>query len=287
MPSPGVEIARTIADLRRTVARWRNAGQTIALAPTMGALHEGHLALVRLGKMRCDRAVASVFVNPLQFGPHEDFSRYPRDETLDIRKLASAGCDLAWMPEMGEMYPPGFATRVEVGGAAAGLEADFRPHHFGGVATVCLKLFAATAPDAAVFGEKDYQQICVIRQMVRDFNLPLEIAALPTVREPGGLALSTRNVYLSPEERAIAPRLYRTLREAAEAAARGESIPETCDLAVKKLTSYGFSKVDYVAIRDAESLAPHSRDSGRRSRVLAAAWLGKTRLIDNVEVLPA
>jgi pantoate--beta-alanine ligase len=276
-----VEVIRTLAELRATVRTWREAGETVALIPTMGALHDGHLALVRLALERCDRAVTSIFVNPTQFAPHEDFARYPRDEAGDLAKLAALGCDLVWAPDAGEMYPDGFATRVEPKGAAEGLEADFRPHFFSGVATVCCKLFAQVMPDVAVFGEKDYQQLCVVKQIVRDLNLPLDIFAAPTVREPDGLAMSSRNAYLSPQERSIAPKLYRVICSLAEDVTGGRPVTEARAAAKTELTRAAF-KVDYVEVRDAETLAPVAGARGRPLRVLAAAWLGKTRLIDNV-----
>jgi pantoate--beta-alanine ligase len=275
------KVVRTLAELRATVRTWRDAGETVALIPTMGALHDGHLALVRLGLERCDRAVTSIFVNPTQFAPHEDFARYPRDEAGDIAKLAALGCDLVWAPDAGEMYPDSFATRVEPKGAAEGLEADFRPHFFSGVATVCCKLFAQVMPDIAVFGEKDYQQLCVVKQMVKDLNLPLEIVAAQTVREPDGLAMSSRNAYLSPQERGVAPKLYHVICRIAADVAAGRAIPEACTAAKAELTRVAF-KVDYVEVRDAETLRPVAGATGRLLRVLAAAWLGKTRLIDNV-----
>jgi pantoate--beta-alanine ligase len=275
-----VKVVRTVNELRATVGAWRRVGETVALIPTMGALHDGHLALVRLGLKRCDRAVTSIFVNPTQFAPHEDFGRYPRDEAGDLAKLAALGCDLVWAPEAAEMYPDGFATRVEPKGAAEGLEGEFRPHFFGGVATVCCKLFAQVMPDIAVFGEKDYQQLCVVKQMVRDLNLPLEVVAAPTVREPDGLAMSSRNKYLSVEERAIAPTLYRVICAVAANSA-GHAVPEACAAAKAELTRAGF-KVDYIEVRDAETLRPVEGSLRRPRRVLAAAWLGNTRLIDNV-----
>src|SRR6185295_3115736 len=213
-----VPVIRKLEALRAQVGASRKAGETIALVPTMGSLHEGHLTLVRLAKQRCTRAVVSIFVNPAQFAPHEDFERYPRDEAGDLAKLASVGCDLVWSPGRSLMYPSGFATRIVPTGAAEGLESDTRPHFFGGVATVCCKLFTQVAPDVAVFGEKDYQQLCVVKQMVRDLDLPLEIAGVETTREADGLALSSRNVYLSPEERAITPALNRVLRDVSEKA---------------------------------------------------------------------
>jgi pantoate--beta-alanine ligase len=276
-----VKIVRTVAELRATVRGWRELRETVALIPTMGALHDGHLALVRLGLERCDRAVTSIFVNPTQFAPHEDFARYPRDEEGDLAKLAAVGCDLVWAPEAGEMYPHGFATRIEPKGAAQGLEGEFRPHFFGGVATVCCKLFAQVMPDIAVFGEKDYQQLCVVKQMARDLDLPLEIVAAPTVRAPDGLAMSSRNQYLTAGERRVAPRLYRVLCAVAANVAAGQAVPEACAAATTELTRAGF-KVDYVEVRDALTLRPVEDRVRGPVRVLAAAWLGATRLIDNV-----
>jgi len=280
-PAP---VARTLPDLRRFVAEWRATRETVALVPTMGALHTGHLTLVRQAKARCTRAVVSIFVNPTQFGPNEDFTHYPRDEAADLEKLASVGADVVWAPHVGEMYPEGFSTRVEPDGAALGLEGEFRPHHFSGVATICTKLFSQATPDIALFGEKDYQQLCVIRQTVRDLNLPLRIVGVDTVREADGLALSSRNRYLSDEERAIAPTLNRSLRSVAEAVRSGINPEAVCEAARASLLSAGFARVDYVAVRDAETLAPVSVPLVRPARVLAAATLGKTRLIDNVPV---
>jgi pantoate--beta-alanine ligase len=276
-----VKVVRTVADLRAAVRGWRRAGETVGLIPTMGALHDGHLALVRLGLEKCDRAVISIFVNPEQFAPHEDFARYPRDEEGDLAKLTALGCDLAWAPAAGEMYPEGFATRVEPKGAAEGLESDYRPHFFGGVATVCCKLFLQVLPDMAVFGEKDYQQLCVVRQMVRDLDLPLEIVGAPTVREPDGLALSSRNKYLSAEERVIAPAIYNAICKVAANLGAGLAVADACTVAKAELTYVGF-RADYVEVRDAETLRPVEDRARRPLRVLAAAWLGNTRLIDNV-----
>lgn len=276
-------VVRSLAHLREAVSGWRNGGEHIGLVPTMGALHEGHLALVRAAKARCPRVVVSIFVNPTQFAPHEDFARYPRDEAGDLAKLAAVGCDLVWMPDVTVMYPPGFATSIVPKGPAEGLESEHRPSFFIGVATVCTKLFNQVAPDLAVFGEKDYQQLCVIRQVVGDLDLPLEIVGHPTVREADGVAMSSRNAYMDPEQRAIAPAIYRVLEETAAAVARGTSIEEATSRGREELTAAGF-KVDYLAVRDAETLAPADRGSGRPLRVLAAAWLGQTRLIDNVAV---
>jgi pantoate--beta-alanine ligase len=308
-----LEVVRSIAELRFVVDGWRREGHTVALVPTMGALHAGHMALVRRARTRAARTVASIFVNPSQFAPNEDFSRYPRDEAADSAMLASEGCNLVWAPPAADMYPDGFATRIIPGGAAAGLESDFRPHFFGGVATVCCKLFCAVAPDFAVFGEKDYQQLCVIRQMVRDLDLRVEIVGEPTVREADGLALSSRNAYLSAPERVLAPALHRTLTEVAAEAAQivrsGEAAPAArrpraaplvpdprrpqvpeelpgiaalCERARQTLAAAGFAKVEYVAVREADTLKLVSEPTERPLRVLAAAWLGQTRLIDNV-----
>jgi pantoate--beta-alanine ligase len=278
----GIPVIRAISDLRLKVRAWRETRETVALVPTMGALHEGHLELVRLARSRCSRAIVSIFVNPTQFAPHEDFDRYPRDEAGDLAKLASVGCDAVWAPTRSEMYAEGFATRVVPAGAAEGLESDFRPHFFGGVATVCCKLFTQVLPDVAVFGEKDYQQLVVVTQMVRDLNLPLEIVGAPTVREPDGLAMSSRNAYLSADERRIAPSLNRAIREVARKVAGGGHVEQATSAARAALTAAGFGKIDYVEVRDAETLKPAK--PGRPLRVLAAVWLGKTRLIDNIGV---
>jgi len=260
--------------LRAEVARWRTDGQRIALVPTMGALHAGHIALVGAALSAADKTVVSIFVNPTQFAPHEDLARYPRDEGGDLAKLAGAGAHLVWAPAVTEMYPEGFATRIAVEGAALPLEGTFRPHHFGGVATVVCKLILAAMPDVALFGEKDFQQLAVIRQMARDLALPVLIQGVPTVREEDGLALSSRNAYLSEDERYVAPMLFKAISEVA----RGRDPRE----AAAALLTVGFGKVDYLEARDAETLAPYVPGSGRPGRVLAAAWLGKTRLIDNV-----
>ncbi len=261
-----VAVVRTVPDLRRSMAEWRRQGLSIALLPTMGALHAGHLALAAEGLRRCDRLVTSIFVNPAQFAPQEDFGSYPRTFEQDLAKLAEAGGHLVWAPTADVMYPEGFATRVAPSGAAEGLETDFRPHFFGGVATVCCKLFTQTLPDIAMFGEKDYQQLCVVRQMARDLDLPLEIVGHPTVREADGLAMSSRNAYLSVARDVEAGASV----EAAEAGG------------IEALEKAGFGPVDYVAVRDAATLREVPAFDGRPLRVLAAAWLGKTRLIDNV-----
>ena len=279
--SGAVSVVRSLAALRAQVRAWRSAGDAVALVPTMGALHQGHLELVRLANGRCRRAVVSIFVNPAQFAPHEDFERYPRDEAGDLAKLNGVGCDLVWAPDRTVMYPKGFATRVVPSGAAEGLESDFRPHFFGGVATVCCKLFTQVTPDIAVFGEKDYQQLCVVRQMVRDLGLPLEIVGMPTVREADGLAMSSRNAYLSAAERRVAPMLYRVTTSVANTAAQRGIVAGAVADGKAALEAAGF-KVDYLEVRDAETLQPVAPGAQRPLRVLVAAWLGKTRLIDNV-----
>ena len=282
MPPP--RIIRTIKALRAAVQKWRAAGESVALVPTMGALHDGHLTLVALAKRKADRTVVSIFVNPTQFGPTEDLSRYPRDEAGDAKKLGAAGTDLIWAPGAEEMYPNGFATAIVPKGAALPLEGEFRPHHFAGVATVCTKLFSQVTPDVAIFGEKDYQQLCVIRQTVADLNLPLKIVAAPTSRDRDGLARSSRNAYLTADERAVAPALNRALKGIAAIAAKGGLINKAIDVATCDLLQAGFTKIDYLTVRDAETLAPFEPKAGRPGRVLGAAWLGTTRLIDNIAV---
>jgi pantoate--beta-alanine ligase len=282
MPT-GITTVRTVADLRAHLAPWRKADESIALVPTMGALHAGHLSLVTLAKSKADRVVVSIFVNPIQFGPREDFKTYPRDEAGDIEKLRAAG-DLVFAPNSAEMYPTGFATKVSVGDLTEDLCGANRPNHFDGVATVVTKLLLQCAPDMAIFGEKDYQQLLVIRHLVRDLNIPVEILGGEIVREEDGLALSSRNAYLSPAERKTAPRLHQIISEVAVALARGEGADAACVAGRFKLEAAGF-RVDYVAIRDPDTLKPLSGPV-KRARVLVAAYLGKTRLIDNVPVPP-
>ncbi len=277
-----LETASNVLELRLRVRLWRNKGDRIALVPTMGALHEGHLALVKAAKVKAERVVVSIFVNPAQFAPHEDFSRYPRDLAKDRAMLELQGVtDLIYAPEGRDMYAQGFATRVSVDGPARGLETDFRPHFFSGVATVVAKLFLQCAPDFAFFGEKDYQQLLVVKRLARDLDIPLEVIGVPTIREADGLALSSRNAYLQPEQRKIAACLNRALRAAGDAARAGTPIPQAESEATAALLNAGFDRVDYIAIRDAETLAPlHSLD--RPARVLAAARTGAVRLIDNM-----
>lgn len=277
----GIPIVRSIEALRRHMRPWRAQGLRSALVPTMGALHAGHVELVAQGLRRADRVVVTIFVNPAQFGPSEDFSKYPRDERADAAKLAEAGAHLIFAPEPGEVYPEGFCTTVTLAGPAkAGLEDRFRPHFFAGVATIVAKLFNQAGADYAMFGEKDFQQLKVVTRMARDLDIATDIIAVPTVREPDGLAMSSRNAYLSGEERERAPLVYRGLCEAAEAIRSGTPPAAAADAAQGKLAGAGF-KVDYVAARNAETLA-ELRAPSDPVRLLAAAWLGATRLIDNV-----
>ncbi|MBG7615206.1 pantoate--beta-alanine ligase [Brevundimonas sp. BAL450] len=275
-------LTRTVADLRAQVVALRNAGRRIGFVPTMGALHEGHLALVAEARRRSDAVIASVFVNPTQFAAHEDLGTYPRQEARDAELLAGAGCSILFAPDAAEMYPQGFATSVQVGGPSEGLETDFRPHFFGGVAVVVAKLLNQVQADVAVFGEKDYQQLMVVRRMARDLDIPTEIVGAPTVRDDHGLALSSRNAYLSADELAVARRLNGILREAGERAKAGEPAAVVEAAAAEALIEAGFAKVDYVAIRRAEDLSAFSGAVDAPARILAAAWLGKTRLIDNL-----
>ena len=281
---PSASLVRTIQDLRKRLAAWRKAGESVALVPTMGALHEGHLSLVTLAKSKADRVVVSIFVNPIQFGPREDFGTYPRDEAGDLKKLGDAGVDLVFAPEAAEMYPEGFKTLIKIGDLTEGLCGAARPNHFDGVATVVAKLLMQCGPDIAIFGEKDYQQLLVVKQLVRDLNIPVEIVGAPIVREADGLALSSRNVYLSPEQRKIAPLLHQTISGVAADLAQGRGCDDALVAARFKLDAAGF-RVDYVAVRDPDTLKPLS-GLVKRARVLAAAYLGKTRLIDNVPTPP-
>ena len=280
-----LDIARTVRDLRTRTAVWRAAGESIALVPTMGAIHAGHLSLVRLADELADRVVTSLFVNPLQFGPREDFHAYPRDEARDAQVLADAGSDLLYAPDTSEMYPAGFSTTVHVGDLTEDLCGASRPNHFDGVATVVSKLLLQCTPDKAIFGEKDYQQLLIIRRFVRDLNLAVDIIGGAIVREADGLALSSRNAYLSADERKIAPLLHETIQQTAADLAQGRGADDAAEAARFKLEAAGF-RVDYVAIRDPETLKP-LHGPVATARVLAAAHLGKTRLIDNVPVPPA
>jgi len=282
MSEPPLPIVRTLADLRAAVGAWRAAGQRIALVPTMGFLHEGHLSLVGLGRARADKVVASLFVNPTQFAPSEDFDAYPRDGARDAALLAGAGCDLLYAPAPGEIYPPGFATTVSVAGVSAPMDGLARPIHFAGVATVVAKLLIQCGPDLAIFGEKDYQQLLVIKRLARDLDLPVEIVGAPSVREPDGLALSSRNSYLTPAERGTAPSLNAALRSAGEALRAGASVAEVESEGLAALAAAGFGKVDYFEVRGADDLARLGPGPVQApARIFAAARLGKARLIDN------
>jgi len=278
-------VVDSVAALRAQVRGWRQAGLKVAMVPTMGALHDGHISLVRIALERADRCVVSIFVNPTQFAPTEDLDKYPRQLARDLDRLRDAGAQLAFTPGVTEMYPAGFATKISVGGPSSGLETDFRPAFFEGVATVVAKLFLQATPDCAIFGEKDYQQLCVVRQLCRDLDLPVEIVGAPTVRDAHGLAMSSRNAYLSEAELVVARKLNVVLRQAAAQLASGVDEAETMSGAAEALARAGFRKVDYVAAREAMTLAPWRR--GQEGRLLAAAWLGATRLIDNVEAPPA
>lgn len=277
-------LVHTIPALRREIARYRKNRETIALVPTMGALHRGHLALVREGQKRADRVVVSIFVNPTQFAPTEDFGSYPRTIKKDIEALTEAKADLVWAPSPAVMYPEGFATRLSPGGAAlAGLEDKFRPHFFGGVATVVAKLFTQVTPDIAMFGQKDYQQLRVVTQMARDLDLPLKVIGMATVREKDGLAMSSRNVYLSDLERRHAPVLYRTLKTCAARIKAGEPIAMVMEEGCMHIRQAEFT-VDYLEARHAATLAPVATVKDGPIRLLVAAKIGKTRLIDNLGV---
>ena len=274
---------RTVADLRKHIALWRKGEVRVGLVPTMGALHQGHMALVEAARAECDRIVASIFVNPKQFAPTEDLGSYPRREAADLEMLRSAEVDLVFIPAVDEMYPPDFATLVQVSGLTEGLCGAHRAGHFDGVTTVVTKLLIQALPDIAYFGEKDYQQLTVVRRLARDLNIPVLIAGLPTVREADGLALSSRNVYLSAEERRIAPNLARVLRSVAAALARDPTVVQR-EIArgSAALQQSGFT-VEYLEIREAETLAVTSEVTAR-SRIFAAVRLGTTRLIDNMPI---
>jgi pantoate--beta-alanine ligase len=277
-------VTRTIATLRGTLSAFRARRQTLALVPTMGALHRGHMALVKEAQRRAKRVVVSVFVNPTQFAPHEDFGSYPRRFAADIKALTEAGADVVWAPSAEVMYPEGFATRLAPEGAAlAGLEDKFRPHFLGGVATVVAKLFTQVSPDFAIFGQKDYQQLRVVTQMAKDLDLPVKVIGLPTVREPDGLALSSRNVYLSELERNHAPVLYRTLKTCAARIKAGEPMEMVLEEGRLDITRAEFA-LDYLEARHALTLAPIASVKDGPIRLLVAAKIGTTRLIDNLGV---
>ncbi len=277
-------IVRTLPGLRRALEPYRDAGDTVALVPTMGALHAGHLALVRLARRRADRVVVSIFVNPAQFAPNEDFGTYPRSWGADIKALTETKVDLIWAPSAQVMYPEGFATRIAPEGPAkAGLEDKFRPHFFGGVATVVGKLFAQCRPDIALFGQKDYQQLRVVTQLAKDLDLAVKVIGVPTLREKDGLALSSRNAYLTPGERANAPLLYRVLKATAARIKNGEKIADALDVGRRQIDLAGFI-LDYLEARHAETLAPIASIADGPVRLLVAAKIGRTRLIDNIGI---
>jgi pantoate--beta-alanine ligase len=278
-----MEIARNKKALSEAIRALRGQGKTIGLIPTMGALHEGHISLVRIAKEQANAAVATIFVNPAQFGPNEDFEKYPRMEREDLAMLRDAGVALVYLPTAAEMYPEGAATEVHVKGLSEELEGAVRPGHFNGVATIVSKLFIQATPDIAVFGEKDYQQLAVIRTFTRDLDLPVRIVGAPIIREEDGLAMSSRNRYLSFKGRQTAPVLYRVLSETRDALMKGQGMEMVFTRAKKALKSAGFDHVDYIELRDAVSLAPVN-DLQKPARLLAAVHLGTTRLIDNLAV---
>ena len=280
-----MQIVRDIGTLRAAVADLRAGSGTIAFVPTMGALHSGHMALVAEGRRRADHVVASIFVNPTQFAAHEDLSTYPRREAGDAKMLEEEGCAILWSPDVATMYPDGFEIEVRAGSLGEGLDGAARPGHFDGVATVVSRLFDQVRPDIALFGDKDYPQLAVIRQMVRDLDLAIDIVGVPTQRDADGLALSSRNAYLTDEERQAARALPRALGEAAAAIQRGGGVAEALATAEERLAKAGFDPIDYVALCDAETLAPVTILE-RPARLLAAARIGRTRLIDNLAVEP-
>jgi pantoate--beta-alanine ligase len=277
-------IARTVPTLRRAVDGFRSRKATVALVPTMGALHDGHVSLVRLAKRRATKVIVSIFVNPTQFAPTEDFGSYPRTWKSDLEKLTAEGVDVVWHPEVKTMYPDGFATRIAPEGpATVGLEDRFRPHFFGGVATVVGKLFTQCRPDIAIFGEKDFQQLRVVTRMALDLDLGVKVIGSKTVRERDGLAMSSRNVYLSAEERAVAPALYRAMQESATRLNQGSDISAAMAAGTEIIMAAGFA-LDYFELRNAETLQPVTSTGHGPLRILVAAKLGTTRLIDNMAV---
>lgn len=270
--------------LQNMLHEWQVTRQTVALVPTMGAIHAGHLQLVAEAKKNASKIVVSIFVNPAQFGPNEDFANYPRTLERDIQLLAQAGVDLVWSPSAIEMYPEGFATSIHVAGLREALCGAFRPGHFDGVATVVAKLFMQIRPDIALFGEKDYQQLMLIKRLVKDLNMNIEVLGVPTLRERDGLALSSRNQYLDADERKIAPKLYAILQQTSNHIRSGADVKDMLGLAEKEIIAAGFTKIDYIELREEESLMPVVNFSEETARLLSAVWLGKTRLIDNVRV---
>jgi pantoate--beta-alanine ligase len=281
--STRLPVIRFTNQLRQVVQQWRRRGHKVALVPTMGGLHDGHLELVRLAKQQAGKAVVSVFVNPTQFAPHEDYDNYPRNEERDWHKLLTVQADAMYAPDVDEIYPPDFASRVEVAGLTQTLEGISRPHFFSGVTTVVTKLFMQCLPDIAIFGEKDYQQLLVVKQLVRDLSFPITIVAAPVVREADGLAMSSRNVYLDANERAVAPQLHAVLADMAADLSAGREIEDTLRQGWVRLEQAGF-RIDYLELRDSETLMPFETSIDTPARLLAAVFLGRVRLIDNVAV---
>jgi pantoate--beta-alanine ligase len=284
--SQKLPILRFASQLREQVHQWRRRGYPVALVPTMGALHDGHISLIDVARKHARKIVVSTFVNPAQFAPDEDYGNYPRNEERDWHKLVNARADAMYAPIFEEIYPDDFATRVEVAEITQTLEGLSRPHHFSGVTTVVTKLFLQCLPDYAIFGEKDYQQLLVVRRMVKDLNFPVTIIAGPVKRESDGLALSSRNVYLDERERKIAPQIYGVIGAMAHDLSVGRDILETVKQGRLRLDQAGF-RIDYLEVRDAETLLPFEDMVDRPARVLAAVFLGRTRLIDNVPVMPS
>lgn len=278
-----MDIVRTVAEMRSHVSMWRREGLNVALVPTMGSLHAGHLSLMKVGKERSDRVIATIFVNPLQFAPNEDFETYPRREDSDIQKLVEEDIDLLFAPDVNEMYRPDATTTINVGGLTDCLCALSRPGFFDGVATVVTKLLLQALPDIAIFGEKDYQQLLVIKRLATDLDIPVEIIGAPTIREEDGLALSSRNVYLDTKSRSIAPSMYNILNQYASDISNGNDIKKSIQLAKQNMQKSGFEKIEYLDLRSSQTLQA-CNDIKKPSRLFAAAWLGSTRLIDNLAI---
>ena len=278
-----MDIVRTVAELRSHVSAWRKDGLSISLIPTMGSLHAGHLSLMKVGREKSDKVIASIFVNPLQFAPNEDFETYPREENFDILKLVEEGVDLLFAPKVNEMYREKSKTTINVGGLTDCLCALSRPGFFDGVATVVTKLLLQALPDIAIFGEKDYQQLLVIKRFTTDLDIPVEIIGAPTIRENDGLALSSRNIYLDTKSRSIAPSMYSILNQHASNISNGSDIKKSLEIARKNLRDSGFGKIDYLDLRNSQTLEACG-DLKQPSRLFAAAWLGSTRLIDNLAI---
>ena len=283
MDSFGLDIIRTVAELRSRVSMWRRQGLSISLIPTMGSLHAGHLSLMKVGKERSDRVIATIFVNPLQFAPNEDFETYPRRENSDVHKLIEEGVDLLFAPDVNEMYRSDATTTINVAGLTDCLCGLSRPGFFDGVATVVTKLLLQSLPDIAIFGEKDYQQLLVIKRLSTDLDIPVEIIGAPTIREEDGLALSSRNIYLDAKSRSVAPSMYNILSQHASNISNGNDIKKSLELAKRHMHDSGFEKIDYLDLRSSQTLQA-CNDIKSPSRLFAAAWLGSTRLIDNMAI---